>query len=192
MKKVSAIICAYNEEKTIKDVIISVSKSRIIDEIIVVNDGSVDNTQKIIKELKKEIEIRDIHFEENKGKGFAMAAGVEQAKFDIMLFIDADLSNIVSEHVNQLINPLLNEEADMVLGQATETLINYSINPFKSFSGERALLKEDIIPVIEKMKTSRFGVETLLNLYYQSLGKTVKYVMLKNLEHRQNSAKHPL
>ena len=67
MKKVSAIICAYNEEKTIKDVIISVSKSRIIDEIIVVNDGSVDNTQKIIKELKKEIEIRDIHFEENKG-----------------------------------------------------------------------------------------------------------------------------
>jgi len=155
MKKVSAIICAYNEEKTIKDVIISVSKSRIIDEIIVVNDGSVDNTQKIIKELKKEIEIRDIHFEENKGKGFAMAAGVEQAKFDIMLFIDADLSNIVSEHVNQLINPLLNEEADMVLGQATETLINYSINPFKSFSGERALLKEDL-----KSANKKFGLKS--------------------------------
>ena len=183
MKKVSAIICAYNEEKTIKDVIFSVSKSRIIDEIIVVNDGSTDNTQKIIKGLKEETGIRNIHFEENKGKGFAMAAGVEQAKFDIMLFIDADLSNIVSEHVSQLINPLLNEEADMVLGQATETLINYSINPFKSFSGERALLKEDIIPVMNKMKTSRFGVETLLNLYYQSLGKTVKYVMLENLEH---------
>jgi glycosyltransferase involved in cell wall biosynthesis len=75
MKKVSAIICAYNEEKTIKDVIISVSKSRIIDEIIVVNDGSVDNTQKIIKELKKEIEIRDIHFEENKGKRFCNGCG---------------------------------------------------------------------------------------------------------------------
>ncbi len=183
MKKVSAIICAYNEEKTIKYVIFSVSKSKTIDEIIVVNDGSTDNTQKIIKGLKEETRIRNIHFEENKGKGFAMAAGVEQAKFDIMLFIDADLSNIVSEHVSQLINPLLNEEADMVLGQATETLINYSINPFKSFSGERALLKEDIIPVMNKMKTSRFGVETLLNLYYQSLGKTVKYVMLENLEH---------
>lgn len=189
MKKVSVIICAYNEEKTIKNVVLSISQSRTANEIIVVNDGSVDNTQKEIEELKKEIEIRDIHFKENKGKGFAMAAGVEQAKSDIVLFIDADLSNIAAEHITQLINPLLNKEADMVLGQATETLINYSINPFKSFTGQRALLKADIIPVLDKMKTSKFGVETLLNLYYQSLGKTVKYVMLKNLEHPTKFAK---
>ena len=183
MKKVSVIICAFNEEKTVKDVILSISKLKIVDEIIVVNDGSADNTQKIIEELKKEIVIRNIHLRKNKGKGFAMAVGVEQALFDIVLFIDADLSNIVREHITQLTDPLLNEEADMVLGQATETLINYSINPFKSFTGERALLKKDIIPIIDKIKSSRFGVETLLNIYYQSLGKTVKYVMLKNLEH---------
>ncbi len=181
--KVSVIICAYNEEKTIKDVIMSVSETQIVDEIIVVNDGSKDETQKIIESLEKEIEIRDIQFIENKGKGFAMAVGVENATNEIIVFIDADLSNLQEEHFTQLITPVLNSEADMVLGQATETLINYSINPFKSFSGERALLRKDIIPIIDKMKTSRFGVETLINLYYQSLGKTVKYVMLKNLEH---------
>jgi hypothetical protein len=71
----------------------------------------------------------------------------------------------------------------MVLGQANETLINYSINPFKSFTGERALLKKDILPIVEKMKHSKFGVETLINLYYQSEGKTVKYVMLDRLKH---------
>ena len=181
--KVSVIICAYNEEKTIKDVIMSVSETQIVDEIIIVNDGSKDDTQKIIESLKKEIEIRDIQFVENKGKGFAMAVGVENAINEIIVFIDADLSNLQEEHFAQLITPVLNSEADMVLGQATETLINYSLNPFKSFTGERAVLKKDILPIIDKMKTSRFGVETLLNLYYQSLGKTVKYVMLKNLEH---------
>ena len=71
----------------------------------------------------------------------------------------------------------------MVLGQATETLINYSINPFKSFSGQRSLLKKDILPIVNKMKHSRFGVETLINLYYQSEGKKVKYVMLDGLKH---------
>ncbi|MBT3382475.1 MAG: glycosyltransferase family 2 protein [Prolixibacteraceae bacterium] len=183
MKKVSVIICAYNEEKTVKDVITSISELKIVDEIIVVNDGSTDRTQKIIEDLKKEIVIRNIHLRKNKGKGYAMAVGVEQALSDIVLFVDADLSNLNDEHFCQLINPLFNNEADMVLGQATETLINYSINPFKSFTGERALLRKDIIPIIDKMKTSRFGVETLLNLYYQSLGKIVKYVMLKGLEH---------
>ena len=46
MKKVSAIICAYNEEKTIKEVILSVSKAVIVSEIVIVNDGSTDNTRK--------------------------------------------------------------------------------------------------------------------------------------------------
>jgi len=164
MKKVSAIICAYNEDKTIKDVILSVSEALIVSEIIVVNDGSSDNTKKIIEELKKEIEITDIHFKENKGKGYAMAVGVENANFDVMLFIDADQSNIVRGYINQLTNPLLNEESDMVLGYSTVNILSRDVNPLKILTGERALFKEDIIPILDKMKESRFGVETLL--YY--------------------------
>jgi glycosyltransferase involved in cell wall biosynthesis len=183
MKKVSAIICAYNEDSTLKDVILSVSEAIIVNEIIVVNDGSSDNTENIIKELKKEIDLTDIHFKENKGKGYAMAVGVEYATFEIVVFIDADLSNITTSHITQLITPLFANEADMILGQATETLINYNMNPFKSFTGQRALYKDDLLPIIDKMKNSRFGVETLINLYYQSQGKTVNYVMLENLKH---------
>ena len=183
MKKVTAIICAFNEENTIKSVIQAISKALIVSEIIVVNDGSTDYTGEIIRGIKSEIEIIDIHLEVNKGKGYAMAVGVEHAGCEIILFIDADLLNIDTGHINQLVNPLLMEEADMVLGQPTETLINYSINPFKSFTGERALLKVDLLPITDKMKSSRFGVETLLNLYYQSEGKIVKYVMLIELEH---------
>ena len=183
MKKVSAIVCAFNEEKTLESVLRSVCESPLINETIVVNDGSADQTGNIIDELKQTIEIEAIHFPKNKGKGFAMATGVENATGDIIVFIDADLINLYQDHLVQILNPILNNEADMVLGQPSETLINNKINPFKSFTGQRSVLKEDIFPIIDKMKHSRFGVETLINLFYQSEGKKVKYVMLNGLIH---------
>lgn len=183
MKNASVIICAYNEEKTVESVIRSAFANYLVNDIIVINDGSTDNTGKIIESLKNEITITDIHFTENRGKGYAMASGIEKALNDIIVFIDADLSNLNQDHFYQLIDPIIEEKADMVLGQATETIINYKMNPFKSITGERALKKVDILPVIDKMKYSRFGVETLINLYYQSLGKTVEYVMLRGLVH---------
>ncbi len=189
MKKVSAIICAYNEDKTIKDVILSVSQALIVSEIIVVNDGSSDNTKKIIEELKKEIEIIDIHFKENKGKGYAMAVGVENANFDVMLFIDADQSNIVRGYINQLTNPLLNEESDMVLGYSTVNILSRDVNPLKILTGERALFKEDIIPILDKMKESKFGVETLLYFYYISIGKSIKFIRLEGMTHKDKYQK---
>ncbi len=183
MQKTSAVICAYNEENTIRDVIINISQSQMIDEIIVVNDGSTDDTGKIIKNLKRKIEFNDIHLSRNKGKGYALATGVRQSSGDFIVFFDADLSHLNTIHVHQLLDPLLNDEVDMVLGQATETFIKYSINPFKSFTGERALKKKDILPIIEKIRFSKFGVETLINLHYLSNQKNVRYVMLNELIH---------
>ena len=181
-KKITAIICIYNEEKTIKEVL-SIVCDYFFDEVIVVNDGSTDKTDDILNELSDNYEFKYIKLEENKGKGFAMVTGIENASGEIIVFVDADLSDLNKEHLSLLTMPLANNKADMVLGQATETLIDYSINPFKSFTGERAVFKKDIITIVDKMKHSKFGVETLINLYYQSEGKRVKYVMLKGLKH---------
>jgi len=180
--KISVIICAYNEEETIKNVITTVS-DYFFDEVIVVNDGSSDKTDEIVSNLTDKHSFKYISYPENKGKGYAMATGIESASGELIVFIDADLSNFKAKHFFQLINPLLKKQADMVLGQATETLINDNINPFKSLSGQRALLKKDVLPIINKMKQSRFGVETLINLYYQSEGKKTKYVSLRGLKH---------
>ncbi len=181
--KSTAVICAFNEEKTIRDVLFSVSDCRIFDEIIVINDGSTDKTKVIISDCKKELDIIDIHLPENEGKGFAMAIGLEQASNELIVFCDADLSNLRKEHLLQLTKPIITNEAEMVLGQPTETLINYHINPFKPFTGQRAVLRLDILPIVDDMKKSKFGVETLINLYYESQNKKVKHVKLKGLKH---------
>jgi len=181
--KSTAIICAYNEQKTIVNILDDVCKTHLFNEVIVINDGSKDNTGELIKEFKKTNDIIDVHFFKNKGKGLAMAMGVELASCEYLVFIDADLSNFTTEHAHRLLTPVLNGNADMVLGQPSETLIHSNVNPFKSLSGQRALKKIDILPILKKMETVGFGVETLINMHFNAKNKVVEYVCLKNLVH---------
>ena len=165
MEKISAIICAYNEEKTVRSVLFSVAESQLFDEIIVVNDGSTDRTEQIIAGCKQAIGLTDIHLPQNKGKGYAMASGIEQATSAIVIFIDADLSCQGVDHIDRIVQPLLWRKTDMTLGYTTVNIFNREINPMKILTGERALFREDILPLLPRMKESRFGVETLLYMY---------------------------
>ena len=183
MKRISAIICAYNEENTIESVIRAASQSKLLSEIIVVNDGSEDKTSATLQHLRNEIDFKIIHLVENMGKGYAMATGIEQSTGGVIVFIDADLYDLNPCHIDELITPILKDEVHMVLGQPSETLINYALNPFKVLTGQRTVLKSDILPILENMRTSRFGVETLINLYYKANGKKVKYISLNGLKH---------
>ncbi|MCK4663148.1 MAG: glycosyltransferase family 2 protein [Bacteroidales bacterium] len=184
-KKVSIIICAYNEEKTIENVVRKCREYNPESEIIVVDDGSEDKTEEILKNLNKEISFKNICLPENKGKSNAMVVGVENAQNEVILFFDADVTGIKEKHFTQLLNSFLDEdpEVDMVLGIPSETLINYRVNPFKSLTGERALLKKNIEPILENIRDIRFGVETYINLYFQAHGKKVKYTLLDGLTH---------
>jgi len=181
--KASIIICTYNEEKTIEDVVSSICSLNPGCETIVVDDGSTDSTESILKVLALNYSFKYERIEANKGKSYAMAHGVEISTNDIILFFDADVSNIRKEHFDILINPIRDGSADMVLGQPSETLIDYRINPFKPLTGERALLKKDILPVLNDIRDIRFGIETFLNMYYQAKGKKIKYVLLNELRH---------
>ncbi|MCK5078778.1 MAG: glycosyltransferase family 2 protein, partial [Bacteroidales bacterium] len=102
MKKATAIICVYNEADTIKDVVITAS-DYFFDEVIVVNDGSTDETDFIVQEINDLHNFKYVTLPENKGKGFAMATGIEEAASEIIVFIDADLSNLQEDHFAQLI-----------------------------------------------------------------------------------------
>jgi len=89
-ESVSIVIPAYNEEDTIKGVIIGINKTlknaKINYEIIVVNDGSTDNTSRVAKELGVEV----IDHPYNKGYGASIKSGIRKALYDVIFLVDAD------------------------------------------------------------------------------------------------------
>lgn len=101
MSKLSIVIPCYNEANKIKDNIIKIRdylKHECLHdyEILLVNDGSTDNIESVAKniqsEFQKQNQFRFITYEKNRGKGYAVKTGIENAIGDYILFMDADLS----------------------------------------------------------------------------------------------------
>ncbi|HEX2062495.1 MAG TPA: glycosyltransferase family 2 protein, partial [Thermoanaerobaculia bacterium] len=111
--KTTAIVAAYNEEGTIADVLRALTKSPLIDEVIVVSDGSEDRTVEIARKFDG---VRTVALRANHGKGFAMAVGVANASNDTLFFCDGDMYNVTDEHIEALVLPVLRGECDMNIG----------------------------------------------------------------------------
>lgn len=111
-KNIFCVIPAYNEEKTIGNVIDGVKK--YIDEIIVVDDGSIDNTEKICRQKK----INFLKHLLNRGQGAALQTGNElaiQKGAQVVVHFDAD-GQFFAEEISELISPILKNKADIVFG----------------------------------------------------------------------------
>ncbi len=119
ISKISILIPCYNEEKTIRQVIINVEKSLVninIDyEIIVVDDYSNDGSSKKLTELQNEKKIKLFTHSQNQGKGAAIATGLKNINGEIILIQDADLE-YDPEDYKKLILPFTEANADVVYG----------------------------------------------------------------------------
>ncbi len=177
----SIIICSYNEERTVCDVVSACRFYNPESEIIVVDDGSEDNSEQLLNNLAKTTKFNYIRHLENKGKSYAMVTGIKHASNDIILFWDADSYGIKKEHFQVMLWPIIRNEADMVLGHTAAKLANYKLSPFKSYTGERVMLKKDLNLILDEIQDLRFGIETYINFYYQTHGKRVKYELLDGL-----------
>jgi len=117
--KLSILIPAYNEEKSIQELIAAVKKVNLGDiekEIIVIDDGSKDKTREIVKEIVRETEnITLIEHKHNLGKGGAIKTGISQATGDIIIIQDADLE-YNPEEINFIIKPIAEKKALVVYG----------------------------------------------------------------------------
>ena len=116
--KISVIIPVWNEEKYIDTVLKKLEKSKFIDEIIVVNDGSTDNSAKIIKKHKK---VKLLEYGKNKGKGYAMRYGAKRAKHDYIVFFEGD-DQLYVEDIKKIKNKL-EKGYDLVVGKRDFTII---------------------------------------------------------------------
>jgi glycosyltransferase involved in cell wall biosynthesis len=99
--KVSVVIPAFNEEEHIRKVVKMAKAVNEVDEVLVIDDGSEDDTVKAAKQADAKV----VSFKENRGKGFAMKKACEIAKGDILIFIDADLKNINPKKIKRILDP---------------------------------------------------------------------------------------
>lgn len=143
---ISIVIPAYNESERLGDplktILEFVSTAGLNVEVIVVDDGSSDDTANVAERVfqtKPELQTNVIRYEKNRGKGFAVKTGLLAAKADVALFSDADLSTPIEE-MSKLVDPILNGECDVTFGsRALDRSLIGTRQPWRREQGGRVM-----------------------------------------------------
>ncbi len=179
--KVAAIVPAYNEEERLPVVLEAIKAAKLIDEIVVVSDGSADRTYEL---ASSDPRVKAIELQPNRGKGGAMRAGAESTDADVILFLDADLIGMDGDKVDEIVRPLVDGSADMSIGIFKSgrgvTDLAQLVAPY--ISGQRAM-RRDVFVGIPKLECARSGVETAITKYFRRHNLCVRRVSLNGCTH---------
>jgi dolichyl-phosphate beta-glucosyltransferase len=198
--QISIVIPAFEEAKrlgdSIRKILDYVQKENLNAELIVVDDGSKDETTQVAKTVFAEfpeLNTKVIRYEQNRGKGFAVRTGLMEANGNIALFSDADLSTPIEE-MTKLIKPIQDGEYDVAFGsraldrslignrqpwrrEQSGKIFNLMVRtltglPFwDTQCGFKAFNMQKFRPLLELMQIDRFGfdVEFLYVAYFKGL-----------------------
>lgn len=191
---VTVIIPALNEEKTIRQVINLVSGSSLVNEILVIDDKSFDNTVK-----KSRLPKVRIYTSPSLGKGASMRDGMLLAKNEVIVYLDADILTYPQNIVELLSTPILEGEADLVkscfdrqAGRVTELVAKPLLSllfpelsrfsqPLSGMIGARKSLLKNID------FENDYGVDIGILLDMHSMGAKLKEVNIGYIENRMQS-----
>lgn len=187
----SAIIAAYNEEKTLADVLRVLTRSPLIDEVIVVSDGSTDATV----EIARSFDVKTIALRENWGKGYAMRVGVDNASHGVLFFVDGDMYNVTDEHIESLVLPVVRGECDMNTGVRNRgRLLNFlhlKMQCGPVLSGIR-VMRCEVFDTVPPQYQARYKIEAALNCFCSRAGYTQRHTLIRNLNHLIKESKRGL
>jgi len=189
---ITIVIPAYNEEKGIENVISQLKKIEGNYQLLVVDDGSTDDTLEIVKKSGVNV----VHHKYNKGYGAALKTGLRNAQTSVVLFIDADGQHNtddierIAEHI---------DEYDMVVGARTKkSTVSLLRRPGKKIlsitanylsghhipdlnSGFRAIKTEKAMEFIHILPNT-FSFTTTITLAFLKSGYDVKYVPIQTID----------
>lgn len=193
---ISVIIPAYNEAAQIASTLKSLRKVTVIDEIIVVDDGSEDDTAETAVACGYTVICQPQNF----GKGFALETGWRRAKGEIIVFLDADLGQ-TAVLTHSLIQPVLSKQCDMSIAkfppaekkgglgfvkglarQGVKHLTGHHLDA--TLSGQRAI-RRDILQQMPSLSRD-FGIEISLTVETLRLGFRICEVPVR-FKHRETT-----
>jgi glycosyltransferase involved in cell wall biosynthesis len=182
---IAAILPTFNEELNVSGVLEVLHAASILDEIILVDDGSSDNTVNLLHQAaEKDSRIQVIQHDKNRGKGQAIFSGWAATSAPILLLLDADLKNLTPGHINALLAPVIDHRADMTLGLFRgghfSTDLSHRLTPF--LTGQRGL-RAEILENISRQAASGYGFEVALTVAAGRHNYRVRVVTLSGVWH---------
>lgn len=185
---ISAIVAAYNEEETLAEVLTALQRSPLIDEVIVVSDGSTDRTV----EIARSFDTKTIALRENQGKGYAMRLGVEHAANDILFFVDGDMVNLSASHIDSLLGPVIRGRCDMNNGVRYRghilNFLHLSAHLGPVLTGLRVMRRE-VFASVPLRYMERFKIEAALNHFAKRTGFRTWNTVIHDLGHVTKESK---
>jgi|TARA_Y100000294_G_C8521511_1_gene323112 glycosyltransferase involved in cell wall biosynthesis len=169
--KVTVVFSAYNEGKTIREIVKKAKEAKLVDEILVVDGYSDDNT--VEESMKGGAKVVYQYEKKYPGKGIAIKTARNEAKGDILVFFDADVGNFEGRMLDRLVKPILDKKCDHTIanfvgrrGRVTELVVKPLLKIFfpevkfnNPLAGEFALKKKILFDI---EIPDDWGIETAL------------------------------
>ncbi len=183
--KTTAIIPVHNEERTIGAVLNALVSNHRISNVIVVDDGSTDNTPEIVKRFK----VKMIRLNKRVGKGDAVKIGAKNVKSGIILLIDADLVGLKKEHINKILDPFTKSftQRNVAMAVGLRDKGNFIVNMLMPYlpliGGERAIAAEAFNEILKNPLIKEWGLESVMNDYCRKKKLKIVKVKLHGMDH---------
>jgi len=187
--RVAAIVPAFNEQETLADVLKVLKETPLVDEIVVVSDGSTDDTVTIARAMGA----RTIHLRRNHGKGTAMATGVANTTAPVLVFVDGDIMNLSGYLLYQLIDPVISGGAAMNVGiRHRGWLLDAVHGRFGPLLSGIRCLERRVFEALPEETLGGFAAETALNYSCRRQGLPLTTTVLYDLKHLVKERKRGL
>ena len=191
-KTIGVVIPAFNEGKNLGTVLDAVCATSWFSQIIVVDDGSGDDTRFIAMQAAfRDARVLPIHLPVNQGKAAAMLVGARALQTDLALFLDADLKGLVETHFLELCAPMQNNECEMAIAVFRHggLLTDASHRMTPSLTGQRCLHRNIAEQILTPLVSARYGVEMGLTIYAREHGWRIQKVIWNGVTHRMKEQK---
>lgn len=191
---ITIVIPTLNEAGRIGAIVDYLKGHHLIDEIIVIDDGSTDETAKIAQEQGAKVYLSSML-----GKGASMADGLRRAHNDIVLFLDGDIYNFSPDLVDKMVEPLLDYSVDFVKGafkRQAGRVTELTAKPLlKTFFPELTRYEQPLGGIIagrrsflEKINLENdYAVDIALLIDIHQFGARIAEVQIGHLEHDHQS-----